>query len=122
MTDDARLAAFRSMVEKDPGSIMGHYLLGTELIKTGRFSEAAEALRTCVGLKEDYSAAWRDLGKALHAAGRLDEARAAWTRGIEVATKRGDLQTIREMEVFLRRHPFFFSSGEKESVDGKKKI
>ncbi|MGH7267302.1 MAG: hypothetical protein ACREMB_20975, partial [Candidatus Rokuibacteriota bacterium] len=54
-------------------------------------------------LEPDYSAAHRGLGRALERAGRLDEARAAYALGLEVATRTGDLQTRKEMEVFLRR-------------------
>jgi hypothetical protein len=35
--------------------------------------------------------------------GRIDEARAAYRRGLEVAATTGDLQTKKEIEVFLRR-------------------
>src|SRR5438552_533334 len=48
-------------------------------------------------------AAYRGLGRALERAGRLDEARAAYRRGLEVARQTGDLQTGKEIEVFLRR-------------------
>jgi hypothetical protein len=34
---------------------------------------------------------------------RLDEAKAAYAKGLEVATRNGDLQTKKEIEVFLRR-------------------
>ena len=51
----------------------------------------------------DYSAAWKLYGKALTQAGRLDEARAAYGRGIEVAERKGDKQAAKEMRVFARR-------------------
>jgi len=55
------------------------------------------------GLKPDYTAAYRGLGRALERAGRPDEARAAYGQGLEVAQRTGDLQTKKEIEVFLRR-------------------
>jgi Flp pilus assembly protein TadD len=62
-------------------------------------AEYAEAVR----LKPDYSAAHRGLGRALERAGRPAEAVAAYATGLEVATRTGDLQTKKEIEVFLRR-------------------
>lgn len=62
-------------------------------------AEYAEAVR----LKPDYSAAHRGLGRALERAGRPAEAVAAYTTGLEVAARTGDLQTKKEIEVFLRR-------------------
>jgi hypothetical protein len=43
------------------------------------------------------------LGRALERAGRREEARAAYRRGLEVAARTGDLPTKKEIEVFLRR-------------------
>jgi len=50
-----------------------------------------------------YSAAWKMLGKACAAQGDTAGAIGAYTRGIEVAEARGDIQTAREMRVFLKR-------------------
>ena len=41
--------------------------------------------------------------RALERAGRPDEARAAYEKGLEAAARNGDLQTKKEIEVFLRR-------------------
>ncbi|MGD9603594.1 MAG: hypothetical protein AB7O21_18795 [Gammaproteobacteria bacterium] len=54
-------------------------------------------------LKEDYSAAWKMLGRAHAANGAPSLARAAFERGIAVATDNGDIQAQKEIRVFLRR-------------------
>lgn len=64
---------------------------------------AATHLRRAVELDPDYSAAWKLLGRALVQDGRAEAAREAWTRGIEVAETRGDVQAAKEMRVFLKR-------------------
>jgi Flp pilus assembly protein TadD len=56
-----------------------------------------------VRLESGYSTAYRGLGRALERAGRPDEARAAYEKGLEAAARNGDLQTKKEIEVFLRR-------------------
>jgi Tfp pilus assembly protein PilF len=66
-------------------------------------ARAAEHLARAVALDPDYSAAWKSYGKALAAAGREDEARHAYRRGIETAERKGDIQAAKEMRVFLRR-------------------
>jgi predicted Zn-dependent protease len=64
---------------------------------------AAEHLARAVALDPDYSAAWKLLGRALVAAGRDADARSAWEQGIAAATRRGDVQAAKEMQVFLKR-------------------
>jgi len=64
---------------------------------------AADEYREAIRLKPDYSAAHRGLGRALERAGQIAEARVAYQQGLEVATRAGDLQTGKEIEVFLRR-------------------
>ncbi len=56
-----------------------------------------------VELMPDYSAAHRGLGRALEKSGRRADAIAAYRKGLEVAAQTGDLQTKKEIEVFLRR-------------------
>jgi hypothetical protein len=50
-----------------------------------------------------YSAAWKSLGKALAGAGKNPRAIEAYETGIEVAEKKGDVQAVKEMRVFLNR-------------------
>jgi len=51
----------------------------------------------------DYSAAWKGLGQALTQADRPEDAMVAFEAGIAAAGRKGDAQTGREMEVFLKR-------------------
>ena len=78
------------------------FSLGNAYLKD-RPALAAEHLARAVELDPAYSAAWKLYGKALAAAGRADEAREAYRRGIEVAEEKGDIQAAKEMRVFLRR-------------------
>jgi len=77
--------------------------LGNACMQEGRTDDAVTHLRRAVELDPDYSAAWKALGKALTAAGRRDDALAAYRDGIAAATRKGDKQALREMEVFARR-------------------
>jgi len=79
------------------------YSLGSEYLKAGEPSRAAEYLREAVARDPAYSAAWKALGKALADGGRAAEALEAYRRGIEVAQAKGDKQAEKEMTVFARR-------------------
>ncbi len=79
------------------------FSLGRACLDAGRPGEAIQHLARCLAYDEEYSAAWNAYGKALHAAGRDADARAAWQRGVAVAERKGDKQAAREMGVRLRR-------------------
>jgi predicted Zn-dependent protease len=101
--ETSRAEMFRKLLEKDPDNPMVLFSLGTELFKEGRYPEAREHLARAVENKPDYSVAYRMLGRAHLELGENAEARRVLTRGREVAQENGDLQTVREIDVFLRR-------------------
>lgn len=101
--NDERIEQFRQLTELDPEDELGFFGLATELQKAGRHAEAAAAFARVLELKPDYSVAYRGLGCAYRDTQQIDKARETFTKGIEVARKNGDLQTVKEMEVFLRR-------------------
>ena len=77
--------------------------LGSEYLKAGDAGVAAGHLQRALALDPDYSAAWKLLGQALIQLNRQSEALAAYRRGIEAAQRNGDLQAVKEMQVFARR-------------------
>jgi predicted Zn-dependent protease len=99
----SRVESFRRLLEKDPENPMLLYSLGGELLREGRAAEAVAYLERAVEAKPDYSAAYRSLGRALVAQGDESEARRVFAQGREVAQGRGDLQIVREIDVFVRR-------------------
>jgi uncharacterized protein HemY len=101
--DTPRTETFRKLLEKDPENPMILCSLGIELFKEGRYLEAREHLRRAIENKPDYSVAYRILGRAHFELRENTEARRVFTEGREVALANGDLQTVREIDVFLRR-------------------
>jgi len=94
------------MLSEGNDTAMVRFGLGKAYLDAGQNDKAAEHLRQAIQQQPDYSAAWKLLGKALAQAGRSEEAALAYTRGIEVAEDRGDIQAAKEMKVFLKRlHP-----------------
>ena len=98
-----RADTFRKLLEKDPDNAMILFSLGAELFKEGRYQEARGLLARAVENKPDYSVAYRMLGRAHYELAENAEARRIFAEGREVAQENGDLQTVREIDVFLRR-------------------
>ncbi len=101
--DEERLRAIEQVVRDEPEDPLGHYLLGIEYRMLGRLDDAANALRRAIERDPDYTAAYRELGKALRDAGKREEAIDAFERGLAVAERTRDLQTGKEMAVLLKR-------------------
>jgi Flp pilus assembly protein TadD len=101
--EPSRLEQFRQIVDMDPEDYFSHFGYASELFDAGQYREAAQEFRETIRLKPDYSAAYRELGKALEKAGAPAEARLAYQEGMPVAERNGDLQTLKEMQVFLKR-------------------
>ncbi|MDQ4106911.1 MAG: tetratricopeptide repeat protein [Actinomycetota bacterium] len=90
-------------MERDPDNPMVLYSLGAELFKEKDYPQAREYLERAVENKPDYSVAYRTLGRTLFEMHEDDEARRIFDRGREIAQKNGDLQTVKEIDVFSRR-------------------
>jgi Flp pilus assembly protein TadD len=101
--EPSRLEQFREIVALDPDDYFSHFGYASALFDAGRYPEAAREFREAIRLKPDYSAAFRELGKALERSGARDEAVQAYRQGIPVAERNGDLQTLKELQVFLKR-------------------
>lgn len=101
--ETSRTDMFRKLLERDPENPMVLYSLGNELFKEQRYSEAKTYLSRAVRNKPDYSVAYRTLGRVLYELHEDDEARQVFAQGREVADANGDLQTVKEIDVFVRR-------------------
>jgi predicted Zn-dependent protease len=98
-----RSEMFRKLLQRDERNPMVLYSLGNELFKEGRYAEARDYLRRAVEHKPDYSVAYRTLGRAHFELGEDAEAGRVFAEGRRVAEANGDLQTVKEIDVFTRR-------------------
>ena len=103
MAERDRIAEFKEVAEMMPEDAVVRFGLAGAYLDAGQADSAVIEYEETIRLKPDYSAAHRGLGRALERAGRRDEALVAYRKGLEVATRTGDLQTKKEIEVFLRR-------------------
>jgi Tfp pilus assembly protein PilF len=100
-------ASLEAMLAKGSDGPTLRLALAARYLEAGDPAAAVRHAAAAVRLDTEYSAAWKALGRALAAAGRLDEAERSYDTGIEVAERRGDRQAAKEMRVFksrLRRH------------------
>jgi uncharacterized protein HemY len=91
------------MLEQGTDNALLRFALGTLCLKQKDFEIAVEHLTEAVRQDDEHSASWKQLGKALTALDRIDEAVDAYQKGIEVAGIKGDVQAVKEMKVFLKR-------------------
>jgi len=97
------IANLEKMLDGPRDGALLRYSLGIEWLKSGNPGKAAGYFREALAFDRKYSAAWKQLGKALHDHGDLPAALDAYRQGIDVATSRGDLQAAKEMAVFAKR-------------------
>lgn len=97
------LETFEKMLAQGKDSAMLRYSLGNECHKIGRLEDAITHLRAALAFDPRYSAAWKLLGKALAEAGDAQSALDTYRLGIAAAQEKGDLQAVKEMQVFARR-------------------
>jgi predicted Zn-dependent protease len=97
----SRLEIFETMAREQPDDAMVWYGLASEYLKVEKWSEAAAALRHVVRVNPDYTAAYQMLGTALLSGGQTEEARRAWTAGIEAANRTGAWKARQHMEGLL---------------------
>ena len=101
--EPSRLEQFRQIVDLDPDDSFSHFGYASALYDAGRYPEAIDEFRAAIRLKPDYSAAYRELGKALEKTEMPANAIQVYREGIPIAERNGDLQTLKEMQVFLKR-------------------
>ena len=100
---EARATRLSELLEKDPDDKMLWFGLGQTLLQLEEPGRAVGALRNATELDPDYTAAFRDLGRALLESGDPCEAARIFAHAIALAERTGDLQTGREIHVFLKR-------------------
>ncbi len=96
-----RLATLRQMVQTRPDDPRLQFGLAVELLNQGETRAGADALRAYLGLAEDEGNGWGRLGAALAELGEVEEAREAYSRGIEIANHRGHGGLAEELQEAL---------------------
>jgi Tfp pilus assembly protein PilF len=96
-------ANLEAMLARGQDSPALRLALATRYFEQGDMARASAHAAAATEQDPDYSAAWKLLGRAQAAAGQTQAAADTLRKGVAVATRRGDEQAAREMQVFLKR-------------------
>ena len=99
--NESRLEALRRLAQARPHDPRLRFGLAVELLNAGETREGAEALKAYLAMADDEGNAWGRLGSALADLGEVSEARAAYAKGIEIASHRGHETLVEELEEAL---------------------
>ncbi len=97
------MTRIRRVLDKDPGDVVSWFGLGGALLDLHRPGEAVDALRRVIEIDPNHTTAHRDLGRSLLESGNPVEAAEIFARAIGLAEKDGDVQTGREIHLYLRQ-------------------
>jgi len=100
---DSKIVAFETMLAQGQDNALLRYSLGNAYFRQKNFPLAVEHYAKALTFNPEYSAAWKGYAKALTENQQTQEAVNAYQQGIIIAEKKGDKQTSKEMQVFLKR-------------------
>jgi tetratricopeptide (TPR) repeat protein len=76
--------AAKNLGEKDPNAHLVAFKLGEAYDTAGRYDEAAQAYQQAIAAKPDVPGYYNNLGNVLAKAGKIDDAKAAYTKSAEL--------------------------------------
>ncbi|TVQ94949.1 MAG: hypothetical protein EA397_00405 [Deltaproteobacteria bacterium] len=89
---------FKQVLDFDPVDPIALFGLGSALVVLERWDEAVRVLAQAAEVDRKNSAIFPLLGKAHEHLDQIEQAREAYRQGIEIASRRGDLMPLREMQ------------------------
>lgn len=98
-----REGMFKQVLELDEDDTVALYGLADIAFYREEYKAAVDYLERVVKLDEKYSVAYLLLGKSLEATGNLDRAMQVYKKGIDVASKRGDMMPANDMQSRLNQ-------------------
>jgi folate-binding protein YgfZ len=94
-----RMEMFKEVLEtEDPDDLIANYGMGKSYFDLEQYQEALPYFEKAIEVKKDYSMAYLFLGKGLEFTGEKEKARDIYKTGITVASQKGDLMPLKEME------------------------
>lgn len=100
---NSQIEQFEKLLEQGNDSALLRFSLSNAHFNEENYQLASEHLQEAVNFDPDFTAAWKLLGKTLVKLEKISEAIQVYEKGIQVAEKKGDMQALKEMQVFLKR-------------------
>jgi len=92
-----------AMLEAGTDNLLLRFGLGKAYAELQQYDQAISHLQQAVVFDPLHSSSWFWLGRAQYEQGLLDEAEKTLGKTVQVATEKGDSQTVKMAQVFLRR-------------------
>jgi folate-binding protein YgfZ len=93
-----RKEMFKQVLAIDPNDLLASYGYGSCLVESGEFGDSLAYLKNAVSIKPSHTVAYVALARAYRGLGNKEDALKTINSGIEVASKRGDMMPLRELE------------------------
>lgn len=93
-----RMGMFKQVLEIDPDDLLANHGMGSAFVDLEDYASAIPFLQKALEVKPTHTVAYVALGKALEALGDRDAALKTYEDGIAVASKRGDITPMKEMQ------------------------
>ncbi|GAB4119234.1 MAG: tetratricopeptide repeat protein [Gammaproteobacteria bacterium] len=97
------LAALQKLIGSERDGAMLRLTLARAHLQQQQADAAIEQLQQALAFDPDYTAAWQLLGQVHADQGHTDAALQAWQQGLAASARRGDQQTGKMLQVFIRR-------------------
>lgn len=94
----SRIDLLLGFIRQKPGDPFPRYGLAMEYKNADRLEDAWQIFDELMTSSPDYTAAYLHAGNVLVALGRIEDARAVYTRGIAACVRRGDTHARGELE------------------------
>ena len=99
--DAERLQFLRESIRAKPADTFARYALALELTRSGESTEALEQFEYLMQNHPDYSPTYYQAGTLLASLDRAEEARKAFTKGLEVTHRLGQKHAESELRAAL---------------------
>ncbi|MBU6451539.1 MAG: tetratricopeptide repeat protein [Cyanobacteria bacterium REEB67] len=96
-----RMSMFSQVLEIDPEDLLANYGLGSCYNLLKEYDKAVEHLEKAIELKATHTVAYLELGKAYQGQGNKEKAAEVLQKGIAVASQKGDMTPLKEMQALL---------------------
>jgi folate-binding protein YgfZ len=93
-----RMEMFKQVLGIDQEDLLANYGYGSCLVELGQYQDGVPYLQKAIAIKPTHTVAYVSLAKAYKGLGDKEKLRDSLEKGIEVASKRGDLMPLKELE------------------------
>ncbi len=97
-----RMEMFRQVLEIDSEDLLANSGMGNCLVTLDEFEKALPYLQKAIEVKPAHTVAYVDLARAFAGLNKKSEAAQTLESGIEVASKRGDMMPLKQMQAQLK--------------------